>query len=83
MTATDSLPGGFSFVSATLQSDGATRTADLNPGVGATSVSWGSWDIQPGGYVLITFVVDVPAGTTPGVFDNTAMANSIQTGLIV
>jgi HSP20 family protein len=42
--------------------------------VGATTPTWGTWDINASGMITLTFVVNVSAGVTPGTYDNTAYA---------
>ena len=60
----------------------ATRTSIVNPTAGATTPTWGNWDINPTGAVTITFRVNVGGGVTPGVYDNTAYADATNHALI-
>ncbi|KPK95110.1 MAG: hypothetical protein AMJ88_02085 [Anaerolineae bacterium SM23_ 63] len=82
VTVTDDLPPDFSYDSGSITEVNATRTGITDPGFGDTSLAWGTWDINASGSVTITFDVNVDAGATPGTYDNTASADSTQTGLI-
>ncbi len=82
VTVADTLPTGFTYASGSVVEVDATRTSTTNPGVGDTSLNWGTWDIDPGGTLTITFDVDVNVGTTPGTYDNTATADSTEVGPI-
>lgn len=75
VVVTDTLPSGFSHASTMVAQDpGVSRSPTTNPGVGATSLSWGTWSIPAGADVTITFVVNVASGTASGTYDNTAAA---------
>ncbi|MFL5801497.1 MAG: SdrD B-like domain-containing protein [Roseiflexaceae bacterium] len=78
----DTLPAGFTYASSTIALTNATRTSTTDPGVGASALSWAAWQINSGGAVIITVVVDVGASASPGVYDNTAQAASAQTGAV-
>ncbi|OGO71216.1 MAG: hypothetical protein A2Z37_07255 [Chloroflexi bacterium RBG_19FT_COMBO_62_14] len=82
VTVGDDLPTGFTFASAIISETNATRTATTNPGVGDNVLAWGTWTINAGGNVTITFVVDVAVGTPLGTYDNTATADSSESGSI-
>ncbi|MBI9084248.1 MAG: DUF11 domain-containing protein [Desulfobacterales bacterium] len=82
VTVSDALPGGFTFASGSVTQNSATRTSTTNPETDDTSLAWGTWTINSGGWVEIAFIVNVPDGTTPGTYDNSALADSDQTGLI-
>ena len=84
VTVSDDLPAGFTFNSlGSITATNATRTLSTpNPAFGNTSLTWGTWTINAGGSIEIAFSVDVPDGTVPGTYDNSAMADSDQTGLI-
>lgn len=82
VTVSDDLPTGFSFVSESIVEDNATRTSSSSPVPGETSPSWGTWDIGAGGSVTITFDVLVDDSVPAGTYDNTASAESTQTGPI-
>src|SRR3990172_5840861 len=79
---TSPLPAGFSFASAVIGETNATRTATTNPVVGDNVLAWGTWTINPGGNVTITYVVNVAVGTPLGAYHDTATANSTQSGPI-
>ncbi len=81
LTITDSLPGGFTYVSGAITTTNATRTLTLNPTVGDTDLAWGDWDLAPGGAITITFSVDVNSAGL-GTYDNTATVSSTDTGTI-
>jgi LPXTG-site transpeptidase (sortase) family protein len=82
LTIGDDLPTGFSFASAIISETNATRTATTNPSVDDNVLTWGTWTINPGGNVTITYVVNVAVGTPLGTYDDTATANSTQSGPI-
>lgn len=82
LTIGDDLPTGFTFASAVISEVNATRTGVTNPSVGDGTLAWGTWDIDAAGSVTITFVVDVATGTALGTYDNTATADSIESGTI-
>ncbi|MFQ5667657.1 MAG: hypothetical protein ACE5I7_14690, partial [Candidatus Binatia bacterium] len=82
VTAADTLPPGFTFANGSVTETNATRTSVTNPSSGANSLTWGTWDINPGGQVLISFDVDVASTVPAGTYDNTAQATSTQTGTI-
>ncbi|MFC1851632.1 C25 family cysteine peptidase, partial [candidate division CSSED10-310 bacterium] len=71
---TDALPGGGDFTYASTDSVvevDATRTVTTNPTVGDTTLNWGTWIIDAGGSVTITFTVNIDSGATNGTYDNT------------
>ncbi len=75
---TDFLPSGFTYRSGTVEASNATRTSVLDPAFGDNVLTWGTWDIDVGGALTITFSVDVNA--PPGTYDNTALIDSPTTG---
>jgi len=83
---TDQLPDGFTYDGVT----GSTYTEISAPrevGWGEptdldTNLQWGPWTINSGGSVTIDFTVNVPAGAPPATYDNSAIADSNETGLI-
>ncbi|MEJ2551449.1 MAG: SdrD B-like domain-containing protein, partial [Anaerolineales bacterium] len=82
VTISDTLPAGFTFASQSISATSATRTSTTDPGVGDNALNWGTWTIQPGGSVEISFAVDVGGGVGEGTYDNTAAADSTETGAI-
>jgi len=75
-TLSDTLVAGFTYAAtSSIAENGATRTATSAPSVGASSLTWGTWTIDPLGSVTITFTVDVGVGVAAGTYDNTASAN--------
>lgn len=82
VTVSDTLPLSFTFASATFGATNATRTTSSDPTVGDTVPTWGAWTINPGGSVTISFVADIASDVPAGLYDNTASADSDQTGLI-
>jgi|GEM_PF-1329794 len=82
VTVADDLPPDFSYDSGSITEVNATRTSTTDPSPGDTSLAWGTWDIDANGSVTITFDVNVDASATPGTYDNTASADSTETGPI-
>lgn len=83
VTVSDDLPAGLTYnTTDTISETGATRTGTTNPTFGDTSPGWGTWTINPGGSLIITFTADVPTAVVPGTYDNSAMAVSNESGLI-
>ncbi len=70
----DVLPVGFTYASNTapVLAGGATRTGIVNPAVGATAPTWGTFSIPAGDSVAITFNANVASTVTAGVYDNSA-----------
>ena len=77
----DVLPTGFTFASnsAPVLSGTATRTTTVNPAVGATSPTWGTFSIPPSSSVAITFVADIASSVPTGKYSNSAMVTSTGT----
>jgi uncharacterized repeat protein (TIGR01451 family) len=75
----DALPGAFAYATTVTiaLNGGATRPAIINPAVGATSPSFGTFIIPSGGSVVITFTVSIPA-TASGTFQNPATATYLD-----
>ena len=82
VTVADSLPAGFTFNSGGVVEVDATRTSTQDPFFGASNLNWGTWDIDPGGTVTITFNVDIAITTPAGTYDNTVTADSNEVGPI-
>ncbi len=75
----DSLPGGFTYAStSSILGTNATRTSTSDPTPGSAAPIWGTWTIDPGGSVVITFIVDIDSGVSAGTYDNTASVVSTQ-----
>jgi hypothetical protein len=72
----DPLPAGFTYFSSSTSSTNATRTGTSDPAPGDDAPAWGTWDIDPGGSVTISYVVDVASTVPSGIYDNTAFASS-------
>lgn len=71
----DTLPAGFTYAATlAIEEDGATRTAISAPTAGASSLTWGTWTINPLGSLLIRFTVNVASSVAAGTYDNTAAA---------
>ncbi|HEX5692223.1 MAG TPA: SdrD B-like domain-containing protein, partial [Roseiflexaceae bacterium] len=79
----DTLPTGFTYAGSIIALTNATRTAVTDPSIGAGTLNWGAWQIDPGGSVAITLTANVSASAALGVYDNTAWAASTQTGTVV
>lgn len=82
VTFQDDLPSGFSYADGSVTETDATRTSSTDPSPGDTSLTWGTWDVDPDGSVTITFDAQVEVGIPLGTYDNTASADSTQTGPI-
>jgi uncharacterized repeat protein (TIGR01451 family) len=76
VTISDTLPAGFTYASGSAVEISATRTSASNPAAGAGTLNWGTWTINPGGAVRLTFQVNVAAGVAGGTYDNTASASA-------
>ncbi len=76
VTISDTLPSGFTYASASsiVTSGLVTRAATVDPTAGAGTPVWGTWTVEAGGAVRITFIVDVAASVGSGTYDNTAYA---------
>jgi LPXTG-site transpeptidase (sortase) family protein len=77
----DALPAGFTFASTgsiTLSGAGTSRTSTSNPAVGDSTPSWGTWTIDGGGSVALTFTADIGGGVSAGTYDNTASVVSTE-----
>ena len=74
----DVLPAGFTFASNTAPVLGgtATRTATIDPAVGATSPTWGTFSIPPSSSVAITFVANIASTVNSGTYSNSATVAS-------
>jgi len=79
-------PGDFTFASMSAPVEvNAIRTATSDPLVGATSLTWGTWDINPGGSVALVFRVSVSASIPADAatsYDNTVSVTSDQLGTL-
>jgi uncharacterized repeat protein (TIGR01451 family) len=76
----DRLPPGFTYHSGSAAGINVVRTSTTDPVSGATLLTWGTWNMGPGGTLTLTFSCDVNAA--PGTYDNTALADSPRTGPI-
>jgi uncharacterized repeat protein (TIGR01451 family) len=77
---TDTLPTGFTYAatqSITL-TGGASRTAVSDPAVGSATPAWGSFQIPPGGGVVVTFTVTVASSVATGTYQNPALATYLD-----
>jgi uncharacterized repeat protein (TIGR01451 family) len=79
---TDLLPAGFSFASTTVIGGNATRTATVDPAVGATQPTWGTWTIPANGTLTITFVADIASSVGPALYQNELQATSTNAPVI-
>ncbi len=82
VTVADSLPAGFTYIDYGVVEVDAFRTSTQDPFSGASNLNWGTWDIDPGGTVTITFIVDIAITTPDGTYDNTVTADSTEVGAI-
>ena len=76
----DVLPAGFTYLDSSIVGSGITRTSTIEPSVGDSALTWGTWDIGVGGSFTITLSAEVNAA--PGTYDNTAVIYSPGTGPI-
>jgi LPXTG-site transpeptidase (sortase) family protein len=83
VTVADDLPSGFTYAGGSVTAVNATRTGVTEPSLDEDALAWGTWDIEPNGSLTIAFDVNVDPAVPPGTYDNTASANSAQTGPIV
>jgi|GEM_PF-1284919 len=77
VTLSDALPGApsplsYASTASVTLAGGATRTSVLNPAAGVTAPAWGKFTLPGGASVAVTFVVNIPAGTTLGTYQNPA-----------
>ena len=82
VSVADTLPVSFTYASHTVAATNAVRTATSEPTLGDTVPTWGTWRIDPGGELTLTFVADVASDVAAGTYDNTATADSDQTAVI-
>jgi fimbrial isopeptide formation D2 family protein/uncharacterized repeat protein (TIGR01451 family) len=80
VTVTDNLPSGFTYGTTTsiVSTNGATRTSNVDPSVGQTSPTWGSFTIPGGGQVEITFQINIGSSVANGTYQNSATVNYID-----
>ena len=76
----DALPAGFTYATTVgiVLSGGATRPATVNPAVGATNPTFGTFTIPAGGSVVITFTVNIASSVPPGTYNNPATATYLD-----
>ena len=72
----DTLPAGFTHASSTMSASNAARTAVIDPAAGDAVLTWGTWDIDPGGSLTISLTVDIATTVPEGIYDNTAYASA-------
>ena len=79
-SVSDALPAGFTYAStvSVVLGGGASRTAVVNPGAGATNPLFGTFSIPAGGSVVITFAVNVAASVAAGTYSNPAAATYLS-----
>ncbi|TET52353.1 MAG: DUF11 domain-containing protein [Anaerolineales bacterium] len=82
VVVTDTVPLGFTYAGGSAAESSANCTSTSDPSVGERDLDWGTWDIYPGGRVTITFGCNVATSVTPGTYENTALAESVETGMI-
>lgn len=79
VTISDTLPVSFTYASSTIVAVNANRNSTVDPSIGASTPKWGTWTLNAGSAVTVTLTADVASSVVPGVYDNTAYANSDQT----
>lgn len=85
VSISDTLPSGFTYLSTTSVALGGTssRTAVVNPTVGAASPAWGTFTVGGNSNVVIVFKAKITAGTAAGTYNNSATASSGSAGTII
>ncbi len=78
----DTLPTGFSYktTTAVVTAGGASRTAVLDPALGATVPAWGTFTLPGASSLTLSFVVDVSATVANGTYNNTATVATTTAG---
>ncbi len=80
----DTLPSGFVYHGLNnLEESSVVRADAFSQTAGMTQLQWGRWQFNPGGIVNITFTVDVPKSVAAGLYNNTVLAYSDQTGQLM
>jgi LPXTG-site transpeptidase (sortase) family protein len=76
----DALPAGFSYATTVgiALNGGATRPATVNPVVGDTNLTFGTFSIPAAGSVVITFTVNIASSVTQGTYNNPATATYLD-----
>ena len=80
VSVSDALPAGFTFASSApvVLNGGATQPAAVNPVVGDTNPTFGTFTIPGGGSVVITFTVNIASSVVPGTYNNPAAATYLS-----
>ncbi len=80
ITISDTLPTGFSYAStgAIVLNGGSTRPTTIDPTLGDTSPSFGTFTIPGGGSVVITFTVNIASTVAVGTYPNPAAATYLD-----
>lgn len=82
VTISDTLPVSFTYAGSTIAAVNANRSSTVDPSMGATTPQWGTWTLNAGGAVTVTLTADVASSVVPGIYDNTAYADSDQTSMV-
>lgn len=82
VVVSDTLPVGFTYVRSSFTQLNTLRPTTTNPMVGTSQPLWRSWTIGAGGVLTLTFTVNVASSVNGGIYDNTAIGKSDQTGLV-
>ncbi len=82
VVVSDTLPVGFTYVRSSTTQVNTLRPTTTNPIVGTSQPLWRTWTMGAGGALTVTLTVRVGSGVSSGVYDNTALAKSDQTGLV-
>ena len=82
VVVSDTLPVGFTYVRSSFTQLNTLRPTTTNPMVGTSQPIWRSWTIGAGGVLTLTFTVNVASSVNGGIYDNTAIGKSDQTGLV-
>lgn len=74
----DTLPPGFSYASTTsIVNGGVAVGATTSPAPGEIALSWGTFTVQPGTLLTVTFVADISPSAGAATYQNDATATPV------
>jgi uncharacterized repeat protein (TIGR01451 family) len=78
VTVIDTLPPGFSYASTTsIVNGGVAVGATTSPAPGEIALSWGTFTVQPGTLLTVTFVADISPSAGAATYQNDATATPV------